>query len=270
MKYVGSHVFHKSYGRGIITAQYGQKIDVQFREKTNHDSTFKFPDAFLGALPFLSAEDEPLASYIENITAEQCTCVFCHNRLSSPLLLNSKRLFGDCQKIARPCSECHRLTDSCTDIYREYEFCEECFDKMYFKCSICGEIYEKEEMLTGTSFVPKGENWCYSCANDKGYHACEECEKYYPDDELTDVEDYYSYCPACLPKKAKACSECGKLYLVNSNLDNANLCRECDRKKGYLDIMSRINFASLKVERIHAYTLENSRTVSLMTRLHTT
>ena len=125
-------------------------------------------------------------------------------------------------------------------------------------------------MLTGASFVPKGENWCYSCANDKGYHACEECEKYYPDDELTDVEDYYSYCPACLPKKAKACSECGKLYLVNSNSDNANLCRECDRKKGYLDIMSRINFASLKVEKIHAYTLENSRTVSLMTRLHTT
>ena len=270
MDFIGIHVLHKAFGRGIITAQHDTNVDVEFSEKMQRKSTFQFPGAFLVSTPFLIAEDEPLVSYIDRIIAKQCTCVFCYKRMDTPKMLNSGRLCSDCQKIARPCYECHKLTDSSTPIYKEYELCDECFNKTYFKCSICGEIYEKDDMLTIGTFVPEGEVWCHDCANEKGFHACEECDEYFPDSELTDVEDYYSFCPACLPKRTKTCSECGERYLDRQQEGTEKMCSECARKKSYLDIISNMDFSSLKVERIHAYTLENSRTVSLMTKLHTT
>lgn len=78
-------------------------------------------------------------------------------------------------------------------------------------CSHCGEVIENEEngIYINRSFYTRCF-CCEECAELEGFHQCEECGEWLPENKLEDVDGLGLLCPDCLEDKCVRCEECGE------------------------------------------------------------
>lgn len=98
-------------------------------------------------------------------------------------------------------------------------------------CSHCGEVIENEEngIYINRSFYTRCF-CCEECAELEGFHQCEECGEWLPENKLEDVYGLGNLCPDCLEDKCVRCEECGE-WVEESEArktpDGEYYCEDC-------------------------------------------
>ena len=272
MDILGSHVLHKTFGRGEIVGLQDNRILVVFNNTKAgiRKSIFLLPESFLGVSPFLQAEEDTLASYINGVVFGEFTCHFCKKQVSAKVLLNEKHLCSECSKYASICKSCGSLVDTRSSKYttNHGRLCMDCYSKLYFSCCICGNTYERglHNPAHGKS-IPENEKWCYSCALNNELMLCRGCNLFFSMDSLTRVEGI-EYCDSCLSNFTAICSKCGVRTVCSDKSTKPVLCRSCAKISQYKEIFANIDFTKLRVCRENVYSLEKNPTTVTMTMLH--
>ena len=94
-------------------------------------------------------------------------------------------------------------------------------------CPICGEIVNIED---DDFMVHDGEYYHNECFDDN-FSFCDECQEYYPNDEITYLESYDRHvCDNCLERDYYQCNECDE-YIATEDVywgcDDRPYCEEC-------------------------------------------
>lgn len=267
-EFIGIEVVHRVFGSGIIVALDPNRIIVEFGSTDKKQALFRFPDAFCGNIPYLETNNPILSEYIQSCIQEACTCLSCKRVVIKPCYLNSKKLCEECERNLFPCEECGEMVDRRYISDSEYALCQKCFDRTYYKCSVCQGTYEKRSMPSLNNPDKTEEIWCADCAAEKGFHLCSGCDKIYPDEKIVSL-DYSSFCPTCLIEQTHICENCGSRYILGSWDTDEHFCFTCYRRKTYMETLLAMDFSALRVERITPYRLARIQTVPLMTMLCT-
>lgn len=118
---------------------------------------------------------------------------------------------------ATSCEECGCTL--CSDHYYCMEdgtyLCEDCRDEHYDYCNNCEEWYPNNEMRTAND----GDTYCSECFNDM-FERCDECGDYFRD--IDDV-DGHKYCSSCMDENTFTCDKCGEIH----DNENENICAKC-------------------------------------------
>ena len=110
--------------------------------------------------------------------------------------------------IAYTCSDCgEKVYESEGYKYKKHNgelICQECFDKDYFLCVDCGDIFSNEVMREGA-----GEEYCDSCWAEK-FFECDGCGNVTRMRYRYTAVDDNEYCESCYSERFTSCEECGE------------------------------------------------------------
>lgn len=145
---------------------------------------------------------EPLDDIIDEITSDDSlyfTCDECGERelISKAHNVDIGDICEDCyNELYTECCECGeiiRTDDAYWDDDRECYVCEDCWERYYIECHECGEKHYQDNMTE----IYNGDYVCDDCL--ASYRRCDDCDRYYPDNELNycDDDDCY-YCDSCI------------------------------------------------------------------------
>lgn len=107
---------------------------------------------------------------------------------------------------------CTNCEDELATHHSDDDLCDDCHDKNYFVCAICGDDYND---LDDQCLAPDmGDTICQSCF-DSEYSCCAVCDEYHADSNMAKVarqghpfgDDLL--CPACVSTNTVDCDDCG-------------------------------------------------------------
>lgn len=122
------------------------------------------------------------------------------------------------------CTACHRPIDKLISIENR-ELCKPCAIADYRPCVQCGApVNVQNEGDVKTDHY--NNIYCEQCAGE--LIECDDCEKMFPGDEITEI-DGNNYCEACRDKSYTKCVIC-RNYFENggiTNIDGGDICTTC-------------------------------------------
>jgi hypothetical protein len=117
-----------------------------------------------------------------------------------------------------------RLTKENSVFFKGKYYCRECFEKNFFECDECHQIYE----ITDRTFTYNRDRICPSC-REKFYRLCENCNEFvrYNDSYRTYNGEYI--CPNCEEEDYYRCEECDELVHRDDveEYDGYYYCPDC-------------------------------------------
>ncbi len=184
---------------------------------------------FDGHISFRTDFDEENCETLKVGTYGLCIC--CGDEISEHLYCDA------CKNGSYICGDCGDRCDELNTVYddrgREIQVCNDCFDKHYQYCEICGRYHVNENM----NYVD-GKNICDSCLSEY-YSQCEDCGKWCKKEDVYYVHGRNGYevevCDNCIDNYT-CCDECYEYYfhehtwtLVLANGDREEVCIDCAR-----------------------------------------
>ena len=146
-------------------------------------------------------------------------CISCAGEICSKLLCDDCNDHDDCEL----CQECENYTSETWEVFNRHgeriHVCESCLDEHFRLCENCEEYYPREQIST----TGDGSHVCHNCL-ENDYILCSECDEYFLADELSlavDSEGNQIYvCDSCRDNFYTQCNECEKLF-------HKDFCHNC-------------------------------------------
>lgn len=238
MTICGRAVYHKTFGRGIISACEDTAVTVVFTlpDDSNQVKKFIFPDAF--TKKFLTYTDSGIDEYIQKYMKER-TCDVCGKDNVQMSEVDGKRLCNSCfEKRTKNCSYCNQnhLEDNFSSVtISEYPYytsmCRECFSQLFYKCDSCHSSFISKALILSY----RGKTYCKGCY-DRMIRRCDICSEEYFVDQGKGIykdDEYFNLCPKCVEEKTFLCSECRCLAFKEDLVDSKyipaekHICSSC-------------------------------------------
>ena len=182
---------------------------------------------------------------------ELCRCVITPNDNAYTDEDDGTTVCEECfEKAYKNCEICgtpHHI-DLLTETHDGKYVCESCRDEHYFLCEDCQEWYNNRDMVTDGNITICKE--CY----DEYYFRCEHCNDLEHNDNSHYVENYGNICDHCYEwsDDFRHCEDCGDLYYISDLYWNDDDdCYYCDSCRDYH--MSSINPYEYKPNPIFAF-----------------
>lgn len=96
------------------------------------------------------------------------------------------------------CGDCGIIIDESDAVYvdgEEYYVCGRCYERDYFTCDSCNEVYHNNDCAGHTR---DDQGICDNCAND--YYRCADCDCLIHYDDAVCIDDEW-YCPSCADER---------------------------------------------------------------------
>lgn len=132
---------------------------------------------------------------------------------------------------------CERCGEHITNDIRAYygiggePLCESCFDELYVRCELCGDVIRRDESET-INILGDIRIVCPDCAESIG-EVCSKCGEFYIYDSITFI-DGEAYCEECLPDlessgQVAQCEECGEYFhtVMMKQINGHWYCEDC-------------------------------------------
>lgn len=109
-------------------------------------------------------------------------------------------------------------------------YCESCFDRLYYKCSVCRETKKKER---NNYIISRDKKYiCINC-KEKHYEYCDYCGNIHLKKD-TFIFKERRFCPECKKDYITKCKECGEIEITSemklSFNGNGYICMSCFNK----------------------------------------
>ena len=145
-------------------------------------------------------------------TSNLIRCNNCGYEIYDPddaIYIDGEYYCRDCCHYCECCDEYHRGEEYYIDCEDRY-VCEDCLDNYYALCEECDEYFPRDEINQATDEHGHHIHVCDGCL-DYYYTECCECGEYHRENEMTEIYDGDHVCSECLNKYAE-CEECGEWY----------------------------------------------------------
>lgn len=128
------------------------------------------------------------------------------------------------------CSYCGQLVDAnktrvIDSIIPDFIVCDECFEDEYHKCNNCGKYFTEDDL----SYHDDDHCLCEECASE--YRVCDECGELVNASEMVDIDNgSMSVCESCADEIFYRCDDCGNYFSYTNlayNIGNITLCECC-------------------------------------------
>jgi len=126
------------------------------------------------------------------------------------------------------CPICGEVVNLEKDDFTEYDneyYHNDCFDNNFSYCEDCSEYYPNDEVTYLDNY---DKSVCDTCL-DRYYYRCEACDEWLYEDDVYWGADDYPYCKHCWNERFTTCDECGEtIWRDDSYYDDEGYCTYCE------------------------------------------
>lgn len=261
-KLVGVKVRYAGFREGTIQEiTNGDTIWVSFPNEGRLHG-YKLPLA----LAIIQCDEPNFVEFVEKIKRENYTCSICGIYDLDIRKEGNQKLCNQCYKSAPKCAKCSKRVSVESFSYKKQKFCLDCFDKMYFKCDLCGE-YQPISMKVQSKRVPKRVQWCEKCMS-----RCDLCNALIPTPKvrfiLLSSGRRKCLCSTCADVSLLACAECGEIFFRGKEI--GEVCGKCVVRNSFIDQLSKMKFSQLSIEKWDFCDFKYRKTIDVMSKLNST
>lgn len=276
---IGEEVYYKSKssvkGRIVCFKQTSDEMFVHISLSDSSDEVKKllFPFSFFRNT--LYSESSTIANALKNISCKVCgvpdNCV---------KFANNNHYCKKCYSELVECIHCNNKIHPSNAYRKDYNYfsrkydyvCGEC-NHDYKICPECNAIYFLPERIECFPKIPKSNQECISCLEDKCLQCSNCAEMFLPDDMI--IKDYLQICKACFDNSTYICPSCGRIAIKRKteydSCDKQEICGKCKENEHYIEyckkLLTRITTSKASRAMIDFKILKNTSHSKLIDRL---